>query len=122
MTFVRSLLRPRRFAEGRDPDPRFTLANERTFLAWIRTALGMVAAAVGFEAFGPAVPEPVHQLLVIGLLAAAVVTALGCFARWVGVEAAMRLGRSLPVPALAPLMSGVVVGAAGTLIVVFGVR
>ncbi|WP_411194591.1 YidH family protein [Rhodococcus jostii] len=37
---------------GTDPDPRFTLANERTFLAWIRTSLGLLAAAVGFQAFG----------------------------------------------------------------------
>jgi hypothetical protein len=28
---------------GTDPDPRFTLANERTFLAWVRTALAVVA-------------------------------------------------------------------------------
>jgi hypothetical protein len=37
---------PRRvFADGAEPDPRFTLANERTFLAWIRTALALIAAA-----------------------------------------------------------------------------
>ncbi len=29
--------RPRAFREGEDPDPRFTLANERTYLAWVRT-------------------------------------------------------------------------------------
>ena len=29
-----------------EPDYRFTLANERTFLAWQRTALGLLAAAV----------------------------------------------------------------------------
>lgn len=121
MTLARLRRRPRPFEEGQDPDPRFTLANERTFLAWIRTALGMIAAAVGFEAFGPEAPEPVRALLVIGLLAAAIVTAIGCFVRWGAVEAAMRTGRSLPVPALAPLMSGVLVGAAGTLILVFGV-
>ncbi|MDQ7905703.1 DUF202 domain-containing protein [Phytohabitans sp. ZYX-F-186] len=33
------------YRSGSEPDPRFTLANERTFLAWIRTALGLVAAA-----------------------------------------------------------------------------
>ena len=27
------------YAHGHEPDPRFSLANERTFLAWIRTAL-----------------------------------------------------------------------------------
>ena len=29
-----------------EPDYRFTLANERTFLAWQRTSLGLMAAAV----------------------------------------------------------------------------
>ncbi|BDH58777.1 YidH family protein [Tsukamurella sp. PLM1] len=122
MTFVRGLTRPRRFTQGVDPDPRFTLANERTFLAWIRTALGLIAAAVGFEAFGPDVSAPVRAIVVVGLLVAAVVTAIGCFVRWGAVEAAMRTGRSLPVPALAPLMSGILVGAAGTLIIALGFR
>jgi putative membrane protein len=32
--------------EGTEPDYRFTLANERTFLAWIRTALALLAGGV----------------------------------------------------------------------------
>ena len=42
-------------AVGRDPDPRFTLANERTYLAWNRTALALIggglaaAAAAGLD-------------------------------------------------------------------------
>lgn len=36
---------------GDEPDPRFSLANERTFLAWIRTSLGLTAGAVAMEAF-----------------------------------------------------------------------
>ena len=38
---------------GEEPDYRFTLANERTFLAWIRTALALMAGAVGIEQFSP---------------------------------------------------------------------
>ncbi|MGL5738334.1 MAG: YidH family protein, partial [Plesiomonas shigelloides] len=34
---------------GKDPDYRFSLANERTFLAWIRTALAFLATAVGID-------------------------------------------------------------------------
>jgi uncharacterized membrane protein YidH (DUF202 family) len=30
---------------GREPDHRFTLANERTFLAWMRTSLALLAVA-----------------------------------------------------------------------------
>ena len=38
------------FEAGTEPDPRFTLANGRAFLAWIRTALALVAAGVALEA------------------------------------------------------------------------
>jgi putative membrane protein len=31
------------------PDPRFTLANERTFLAWNRTALAFIAGGLAIE-------------------------------------------------------------------------
>lgn len=51
--------RPPLRSVGSDPDYRFTLANERTFLAWIRTALAPVAGAVALAGlapdFGPAV-------------------------------------------------------------------
>ena len=35
------------YGVGDDPDPRFSLANERTFLAWIRTGLAFVTAGLG---------------------------------------------------------------------------
>ena len=41
----------RRLSNGTDPDPRFSLANERTFLAWIRTALGLIALGVAVATF-----------------------------------------------------------------------
>ena len=37
------------YEEGDDPDARFTMANERTFLAWIRTSLGFLAAGVAVD-------------------------------------------------------------------------
>ena len=36
---------------GTDPDPRFTLANERTFLAWNRTALALIAGGLAVAQF-----------------------------------------------------------------------
>ena len=38
------------YGVGDEPDPRFSLANERTFLAWIRTGLALSAAGVALEA------------------------------------------------------------------------
>lgn len=111
--------RPKAFREGEDPDPRFTLANERTYLAWIRTALGLIAAAVGLEAFGTDVlSSGVHTALVVALLVGAIVLVVFAFLRWMGVEAAMRRGRSLPVPAIAALLACMLAGAALTLLVV----
>ncbi len=38
------------YAQGTEPDPRFSLANERTFLAWIRTSLALLATGVALVA------------------------------------------------------------------------
>ncbi len=110
---------PRAFREGEEPDPRFTLANERTFLAWVRTGLGLIAAAVGFEAFATEVVSPgVRTVLVVLLLLGATALVLFAFKRWMDVESAMRTGHRLPVPAITALLMVLVVGAAITLLVV----
>jgi putative membrane protein len=78
-------------------DYRFTLANERTFLAWIRTALALAAAAVAVVHVVPATAEPDDLRTVAGvaLAGASVVLAGVALNRWVGVERAMREGRSV---------------------------
>src|ERR1700735_1399686 len=45
-----------RDAAGTEPDPRFTFANERTFLAWSRTALALVVAGLGVVQLLPPFP------------------------------------------------------------------
>jgi putative membrane protein len=92
--------------EGIEPDPRFTLANERTFLAWIRTSLGLIAAAVGFETFAGDIVAPVlRTVLASVLLLFAVVLAVVAVVRWVGVERAMRSEQPLPFPWIAYLLA-----------------
>jgi len=39
------------YGAGDEPDARFSLANERTFLAWIRTSLALLAGSIAVEAF-----------------------------------------------------------------------
>jgi putative membrane protein len=95
------------FSGGRDPDPRFTLANERTFLAWVRTALGLVAGGVAVEAFAADVlPSPLRRGLAAALLVLGAAVAVESFRRWLATERALRAGRSLPVPPLAPVLAG----------------
>jgi putative membrane protein len=80
-----------------EPDYRFTLANERTFLAWQRTALGLLAASVAVIQFVPAlsVPGARHALgLMLGALS--ILTAAIGVRRWSQCDRAMRRGEPLP--------------------------
>lgn len=119
----RSVLARRVLGGGREPDPRFTLANERTFLAWIRTSLAFLAGGIALEAFaGELIPGPVRTSLAIGLLVLALLVAATATMRWLRVERAMRRDRPLPLPVLAPLLAlGAAMGA-GALIGVLVLR
>ena len=82
----------------REPDYRFTLANERTFLAWLRTSLSLLAAGVAVVQLVPAFPIPGARALTGGLLTALAVVAAGSgVLRWRSVEDAIRHARPLPV-------------------------
>ncbi|MBW8486096.1 YidH family protein [Actinomadura parmotrematis] len=102
----------RLLAEGSDPDPRFTLANERTFLAWIRTALAMIAAGIGLSLSGHLLAAPLRAALAAGFAATGALVAGLAFHRWLRTERALRRAETLPPPALAPLLSyGLAIGA-----------
>ena len=105
---------------GEEPDPRFTLANERTFLAWVRTALALVAGAVAIDAVTASVwPVSVRRGLVVLLLVAGLVLSGGAAVRWLRVERAIRSGRPLPVSLLVPILSlTVLLGTIGALALV----
>ena len=95
-----------------EPDYRFTLANERTFLAWMRTALGLLAGGVAvrqlIEPFDVSGGRTALALLAIG---ASAILAVGGFLRWRSVQRAMRRGDPLPAASLVPVL------AAGLLVV-----
>ena len=92
--------RPRAvYGVGADPDVRFSLANERTALAWLRTSLGLVAAGVGLAVLESADPSwsRVRPLAVVLCLVGAAAAA-GAVVRWARVERAIRRGDPLPAP------------------------
>ena len=96
-----------------EPDYRFTLANERTFLAWIRTSLGFLAGGVAVRQL----IEPFHvrggrTTLAMLAISAGAVLAGGGFLRWRAVQRAMRRSEPLPPARLVPVVAaGVVVTA-----------
>jgi putative membrane protein len=82
--------------DRREPDYRFTLANERTFLAWIRTAFALVAGGV-VAAKALDFENEVWRWAVSGPpLVAGVIVAFASRRRWRAYERAMRAGRPLP--------------------------
>jgi len=94
--------------EGTDPDYRFSLANERTFLAWVRTALALIAGAVALEQLVPSFTvHGVRTALSVLLALFGLVAAVGAYRHWARSERAMRLGEPLP---RSPLMLGLTVG------------
>lgn len=103
---TRSKLAQRLLPGGSEPDPRFTLANERTFLAWIRTALALMAGGIAVEAFTADIFLPdVRKLLAIALLLLGLLLSASACVRWLNVERAMRSQAPLPLPLLVPVLS-----------------
>lgn len=97
---------PRQVYEvGDEPDPRFTFANERTFLAWIRTALALVAAGVALEALEIPEQRALRLALVLTLALLGAGSSVVAFIRWARAERALRESRPLPAPALAPILA-----------------
>ena len=99
---------------GEAPDYRFSLANERTFLAWIRTALGFLAAGVGLDQLAPEFATPlIRQVLALLLCLFAGGLAVYGYMRWLQNEKAMRLKEDLPYTrSLLPISIALVVVAA----------
>ena len=108
-----SAIARRVFPTGKEPNTRFTLANERTFLAWIRTSLAFVAGGVALEAFEVGNWDPVlRKSVAIAVIAMGLLIGLGAAFRWLRVERAMRHDHPLPVPLIIPVLA--LIAAAGS--------
>jgi putative membrane protein len=97
------------------------LANERTFLAWIRTTLALLAGAAAVHALDLSVSDAVQRYASALLAAAAFLCAIQAWFGWSRTEAALRNGRPLPGNATGVVIVVVIAGVS-LLLVVVGAR
>jgi putative membrane protein len=96
--------------DGTEPDPRFTFANERTFLAWSRTALALVVAGLGVVQLLPPFPGVPWGRHVLGvpLIVFGAVVAVAAYSEWGRSQRALRHGQPLPRSVMPQLLAAVV--------------
>lgn len=103
------------FGRGEEPDARFTLANERTFLAWIRTSLALLAGGVALEVLGLDLQPGLRLAASLVLVCVGTATPILAWQGWARTERALRLGEPLPPSVLGPLLT-ISVSLAGLLV------
>ena len=95
------------YGEGTEPDPRFTFANERTFLAWLRTALALVVAGVAVDVLVESGDADAggYRPLAAALIILGMAASAAAFTRWMANERAMRRQEPLPGMGLGPVLA-----------------
>ncbi|MET8120634.1 DUF202 domain-containing protein [Micromonospora sp. NPDC005189] len=103
---------------GERPDYRFSLANERTFLAWLRTGLALVGGGLAVAQFLPPLPMGhLREVIAVALLLLGGAVAIRAVDHWARTERAIRLGQELPASRF-PAILALAVGAGAVLLVV----
>lgn len=113
------------FGSGVDPNAQLSMANERTFLAWIRTSLALLAGAVAIHTPAVELEEWVKTAASLVLLGAAALAILQSWSRWRRVERAIRTGQPMPGfggPAILAAILGSLVAAVAVGVIVVAVR
>jgi putative membrane protein len=102
------MARPRNAHEpGEEPDERFTMANERTFLAWIRTSLALIAGGIAVHALHLQIPDQLGDAAAIVLVVLGLVAAGSGWLGWMRTERALRLGTPLRGAGFATAMTAI---------------
>ena len=105
-----SMLQPKWRESGQEPDYRFSLANERTFLAWIRSALALMAGGVLLVQFATRLSPPwLVASIGLALTGFAGLVSVLAYRQWRANEIAMRHAKPLPPSPVAALLAALVV-------------
>lgn len=118
---VKATLSPARLREtGTAPDYRFSLANERTFLAWLRTSLALIAGGIAIAQFLPPLTlAGLREGMAVALLVLGAACAIRAVVHWAACEKAMRQGRDLPLSRFPTVVAALVtLGAIALLVAV----
>jgi len=101
------------YGVGSDPDPRFSMANERTALAWVRTGLAFIAGGVALTSVAAIsdLPAVLDAVAVLSCLFGGL-TAINGLISWRRAERALRRRESLPAPTALRWLVGFLVAAA----------
>jgi putative membrane protein len=103
---------------GKAPDYRFSLANERTYLAWIRTAIALLAGAIAIDQLTPELANPIIRILLSTFLClCSGLLALFAYKRWASNEKAMRHNNELLYTNFLKVISGIVIALTVVIIV-----
>ncbi len=105
---------------GDEPDYRFTLANERTFLAYLRTSLAFYAGGLSAVQFLDLEQRWVSRTIGVVLVLAGLTSTIGAYVRWKQNLAAMRANGPLPASRL-PLLLATTIALAGAGGLIFSV-
>ncbi|ADL44812.1 DUF202 domain-containing protein [Micromonospora aurantiaca] len=118
---IKSWFDPRELRSvGTPPDYRFSLANERTFLAWLRTGLALVAGGLAAAQFLPPLRlAHLRETLAVALLLLGATVSIRAVDHWARTERAMRLNEELPASRFPAVLALVV--AVGALLLVAAV-
>jgi putative membrane protein len=104
--------------EGVEPDPRFSFANERTFLAWNRTALALISVGLAVTQLLPPFDLPGGRHVIgLPLIALGSVLSVLSLREWATNQRAMRMKEPLP-PSRLGLITAVVVAVVGLIALV----
>ena len=103
------------YSRGNEPDARFTLANERTFLAWISAGLALISVGVALESLALSLQPGLRLAASVLLVVAGIVCPVHAWFGWARVETALREQRPLPSNPLTVVLA-VVLGLVGVLV------
>jgi putative membrane protein len=102
---------------GAEPDPRLTMANERTFLAWIRSSLALVAVGVAIQEFGIGNKSTLRIIAASALVLLGAMLSILSLRRWMMTERAMRLATPLPGLKIGAVIT--ITSAAAAIVIIF---